>query len=677
MMKQTANVLNKSGSLSIKACSFALLFVLPGLGVNAQQRDTTRKLNEVKVVSQNLPQIQTVTPSQQITSKDFSKYAALTVADIANNFAGVNVRDYGGIGGLKTVSVRSLGANHTGVLYDGILLDDAQNRQIDLGKFNLYNIQSIALYNGQLPIIVQPARAFATASILDIKTVYPQLTVSKPFQVMAGFNGGSFGLVNPYLQWQQRINNRWSLVLNGNYTTANGRYKYKENADGSDTLATRKNGNVSTWQTDGALYWTKSDSNRFKIQYNYYNTDQGLPGPVILYLDGSHQHLQNEDALVQSTYEYTAKNSLHLLFNGKYSQDYVHYTDPDFLNNSGGLNEHYTEHQFYGSAAVGYHILPQWEVSYSSDMILANLFADVYKYAFPTRLTLLNALATNVFIGKLQLQGSLLHTYIKDEVKSGTAAASRSILSPTISASIKPFSASGLQLRAFYKNIFRNPTFSEQYYYAVLPRNLKPEQVNEFDLGATHQKAFDGVLSNIALTADGYYNNIRNKIIYLPTRSPLTPSVTNLGRVDITGVDLTARADFKPAPYWRANFSATYTYQNAVDVTNPTDSYYLQQIPYTPKNLLTLDVGFSYKRIGMYYNSIISSSRYFESDNVAQYYLAGYNVSNLLFNYSLLTQRHPLNIAFNINNLFNTSYVIVHNYPMPGLSYRISMQITI
>jgi outer membrane receptor protein involved in Fe transport len=196
-------------------------------------------------------------------------------------------------------------------------------------------------------------------------------------------------------------------------------------------------------------------------------------------------------------------------------------------------------------------------------------------------------------------------------------------------------------------------------------------------LGATYQKAFDGVLSNIALTADGYYNNIRNKIIYLPTRSPLTPSVTNLGRVDITGVDVTAKADFKPAPNWRANFSATYTYQNAVDVTNPTDSYYLQQIPYTPKNLLTLDAGFSYKRIGMYYNCIISSSRYFESDNVAQYYLAGYNVSNLSFNYSLLTQRHPLNIAFNINNLFNTSYVIVHSYPMPGLSYRISMQITI
>lgn len=676
-MKQTANVLNKGGSISIKACSFALLFLLPGLGVNAQQRDTIYKLNEVKVVFQNLPQIQTVTPSQQITSKDFSKYAALTVADIANNFAGVNVRDYGGIGGLKTVSVRSLGASHTGVLYDGILLDDAQNGQIDLGKFNLYNIQSIALYNGQLPVIVQPARAFATASILDIKTVYPQLTISKPFQIMAGFNGGSFGLVNPYLQWQQRISNRWSVVLNGNYTTANGRYKYKENADGSDTLATRKNGNVGTWQTDGALYWIKSDSNRFKIQYNYYNTDQGLPGPVILYLDGSHQYLQNEDALVQSTYEYTAKNSLHLLFNGKYSQDYVHYTDPDFLNNSGGLNEHYTEHEFYGSAAVGYHILPQWELSYSSDMILTNLFADVYQYAFPTRLTLLNALATNVFIGKLQLQGSLLHTYINDEVKSGTAAASRSILSPTLSASIKPFKASGLQLRAFYKNIFRNPTFSEQYYYAVLPRNLKPEQVNEFDLGATYQKAFDGVLSNIALTADGYYNNIRNKIIYLPTRSPLTPSVTNLGRVDITGVDVTARADFKPAPYWRANFSATYTYQNAVDVTNPTDSYYLQQIPYTPKNLLTLDAGFSYKRIGMYYNCILSSSRYFESDNVAQYYLAGYNVSNLSFNYSLLTQRHPLNIAFNINNLFNTSYVIVHNYPMPGLSYRISMQITI
>ena len=37
------------------------------------------------------------------------------VAEAVKHFAGVQVRDYGGIGGLKTVGVRGLGAMHTGV----------------------------------------------------------------------------------------------------------------------------------------------------------------------------------------------------------------------------------------------------------------------------------------------------------------------------------------------------------------------------------------------------------------------------------------------------------------------------------------------------------------------------------------------------------------------------------
>src|ERR1700760_2891168 len=107
-------------------------FTLPV--VTFAQTDTSKKINEVKVNARPVPQVQTLTPSQQISSADFDKYSALTVADAIRDFAGVNIKDYGGIGGLKTVSVRSLGANHLGVFYDGVEINDAQNGQIDLGR---------------------------------------------------------------------------------------------------------------------------------------------------------------------------------------------------------------------------------------------------------------------------------------------------------------------------------------------------------------------------------------------------------------------------------------------------------------------------------------------------------------------------------------------------------------
>lgn len=673
MIKAATNILFKI-SPQKRLIAAAICFIsLPAVA----QQDTTHKLKEVNVNSSVLPRVQTVVPSQQISNTDFKRYAALTVADIANNFAGVSVKDYGGVGGLKTVSVRGLSANHTGVLYDGILLDDAQNGQIDLGKFNLYNLQSVTLYNGMLPSIVQSARTFSMASILDIHTMRPQVSVAKPFKILLGANAGSFGLVNPYLQWQQRITDRWAFTLDGNYTYANGHYKYKVHGDGSDTLATRTNSDVNALQTNGALYWAKSDSNKFKVQFNYYNSDRGLPGPVIYYTTTSGQRLQNHDFLAQSSYEYTAASSFHLLINSKYAQNYLHYTDPNFLNNSGGINEHYNQHQFYQSASIGYHLLPNWEVAYSTDAIMTNLDADVYRYAFPTRWSLLNAASTDLALGRLRLQGNLLYSYVTESVKSGTAGANRSKLSPTVAASFQPFDGSPFQLRVFYKNVFRIPTFAEQYYYAVVPRNLKPENAEQYDLGITYQKSFDGILSDLAITADGYYNNVRNKIIYIPTRSPETPSVINLGNVDIKGIDVTFKSRYKFSANWLASLNANYTYQHAIDVTSPDDTYYLDQIPYTPKNLLAVNAGVSYRNLGVYYTATFSSSRYYLSNNLPEYYLSGYKVSNASLVYNFTLSGKPLTASFEANNLFNEDYVILRSYPMPGRSFRISMQITI
>ena len=48
------------------------------------------------------------------------------MADALRRFAGVNLRDYGGAGAMKTLSVRGLGAAHTAVSYDGMPVSEAQ-----------------------------------------------------------------------------------------------------------------------------------------------------------------------------------------------------------------------------------------------------------------------------------------------------------------------------------------------------------------------------------------------------------------------------------------------------------------------------------------------------------------------------------------------------------------------
>ena len=57
--------------------------------------------------------------SQTLRGDMLRNLSATSVADALKYFSGVQIKDYGGLGGLKTVNVRSLGSQHVGVYLDG------------------------------------------------------------------------------------------------------------------------------------------------------------------------------------------------------------------------------------------------------------------------------------------------------------------------------------------------------------------------------------------------------------------------------------------------------------------------------------------------------------------------------------------------------------------------------
>jgi hypothetical protein len=92
---------------------------------------------------------------------------AESIAGAAKYFSGVLIKDYGGVGGLKTISVRSLGGLNTGLVYDGITIADAQTGQVDLSKYSTTFIQSLELDQANPQKILMPARVYSSASILS------------------------------------------------------------------------------------------------------------------------------------------------------------------------------------------------------------------------------------------------------------------------------------------------------------------------------------------------------------------------------------------------------------------------------------------------------------------------------------------------------------------------------
>ena len=133
--------------------------------------DTLLKLKEVTIYSNRMQK--KMSPVQILSGKELEKLNVYSVADALRYFSGVQIKDYGGIGGLKTVNIRSMGSHHVGVFYDGIELGNAQNGVVDLGRFSLDNMEVISLYNGQKSAIFQPAKDYSSASAIYMQTRKP------------------------------------------------------------------------------------------------------------------------------------------------------------------------------------------------------------------------------------------------------------------------------------------------------------------------------------------------------------------------------------------------------------------------------------------------------------------------------------------------------------------------
>ena len=56
-----------------------------------------------------------VIPVQELSGERLQRLNSHNVADALRYFSGIQIKDYGGVGGLKTVNIRSMGTNHVGV----------------------------------------------------------------------------------------------------------------------------------------------------------------------------------------------------------------------------------------------------------------------------------------------------------------------------------------------------------------------------------------------------------------------------------------------------------------------------------------------------------------------------------------------------------------------------------
>jgi hypothetical protein len=642
--------------------------------------DTARRLEAVVVTGERRQAV--ASSVQRLSGAELQRLSSLSVADAIRYFSGVQIKDYGGIGGLKTVNVRSLGSQHTGVFYDGIQVGNAQNGVVDLGRFSLDNMELISLYNGQKNALLQPAKDFATASAIYMTARRPLFVEARNDNFSVKFKTGSFDLLNPSLLWEHRWNNRLCLSAGAEYMHTSGEYRFRyKKHNGYDTTEVRQNGDVTLLRAEATLFGRLTEGD-WKVKAYFYNSERGYPGASVKENPGAFKHQDrqwDDNFFLQSSLRKHFGAFYSLLLNAKYAYDYLHYlSDPRLDVSTMYVENHYHQQEAYFSSAHEFTFFDFWSANLACDFQYNTLDADLFNFVYPERYTLLTALASSLQLSPLRLQASVLHTYVQDKTQhTGSAADARSEFTPSLAFSLTPWGEAGLAFRGFYKRIFRLPTFNDLYYTFIGNKDLKPEYTNQYSLGAAWAHDFaHTALQRIDLQADLYYNQVADKIIAMPTDNQFRWTMINLGYVEIRGLDLAAHGRWRLGAV-EAGLRLSYTCQKAQDFTNPSGDWYGGQIPYVPWHSGSAIANASWKNWRLTYSFIYTGERYTAIANIPQNYQQPWYTHDLAVSWQRPWKRIAASLTAEVNNIFNQAYEVVQCYPMPGTNFRLTLSLTL
>ncbi|WP_230466707.1 TonB-dependent receptor [Faecalibacter macacae] len=648
-----------------------LLMIGHGTFVLGQERkDSVYDLQQVNL--NNKKPIDLIAP-QTLDGDILTRLNSHSVADALRYFSGIQLKDYGGVGGLKTVDVRSMGSQHVGVYYDGIQLGNAQNGVVDLGKYSLDDLVSISLYNGQKSNIFQSAKDYASASSIYLQSKKPQFKNNKKYNLTLRYKTGSIQLINPSARFEYKINDQISTSLSSEYLKSNGEYKFrviKRNADNSianDTTAIRKDGQIEARRFELGIYGNHNTLS-WNIKGYSYLSDRGIPAAIIRNGFGAKgQTLTDKNYFTQGSVQ-KKWGKFESRINLKYAHDFTHFVDTV---SSIKTQNKYTQQEFYFSSANYFKIRSNWDMNIAFDFQYNKLDATLKNFSYPQRYTQLLAIASTYQLQRLKIQGSLLGSFVREQVEMNTSAPDKSVWTPTLIGSFQPFTTRDFYINAFYKRVFRMPTFNDLYYTNIGYSNLKPEYTNQYNIGLDYTWRNLGKLHYLNAKIDMYYNEVEDKIIAAPNGSMFRWMMMNLGKVQIKGADVKIQGHLNLSDF---DFKSTlnYTYQKAQDYTSQSRSYYKDQIPYVPVHSGSFILNSTYKTWGLNYSFLYVGERYDANQNNNKYnYIKPWFTHDFSIQKSFELKKIRFNGSFEVNNIMNKYYDIVLNYPMPGRQFKI------
>ena len=587
-----------------------------------------------------------ITPGQEAPAALLK--GAADLGEVVRMFSGLQLKDYGGIGGMKTVNIRSLGSEYTGVYIDGIAVENAQNRQVDLGRFAPESFSGAEYYVGEQSGRLLAAKEFCTAGSLYFYSV-----PIREDRTELRLRGGAFGLFSPSVAFQKCFRKGWRNRSEVQTTFAHGRYPFYWKQ--YDTTMTRENADIQALRLQSRL-----EKGNWKSTVYFYDSERGLPGAVIRRPKGqllSADRQTDRDFFLQSTWKGES-----WWIRGKYSWSYTRYrTDPFRDPSAMPVDNRYLQHNAYLSGAWEHQMARRWTLETATDLQYDYLDANLTDFAYPHRFSSWVAVGNIFTFPYVNFSANLAWQGSADRVATRSSGFSRQndfrhFFSPSLVANAQLGSFS---IAAFVRRVCRMPSFNDLYYTLVGNAALEPERALLSNLGI-RWIGFPTRNQLVEASVRIFHNSVRDKIVAVPTTSSFRWSMYNIGRVEMTGADAQAHLRYSWAQ--KRNFldlRFAYTWQHPEEI-----------VPYIPEKSISFSGDC---RLGgwQFCLSLLSNAeRYTTQAAFPEYRLSPFLTADARVGYTW----RQLTAGINLNNLTDSAYEYVKGYPMPGRHFLLSLQ---
>jgi outer membrane cobalamin receptor len=570
------------------------------------------------------------------------------LAEVLNTVQGLYIKDYGGLGGIKTISMRGSNAEQVLVLLDGQRLNNAQTGQVDFSTITLAGVEKVEVVHGGNSALYG---ADAMGGVINL--------ITRKENEKSGFGGSLKTLFGSFdsrawegsLHYQQQ---QFSAAITyhnlqsaGNYTFADlqGQKQRRNNNDlFARDLFSRVNFNF------GDPQWQQ----KLNLSYKYYYAQRGSPGT--LSYPSATSRLYNRMNYINAIYsgkmfnllnDFQLQGYAHYDWNRYASDDYDIHTENSFRNGTYGLEAQLkmvlsAAHQRIWGTGMRYDWMTGSTFTVGHHRMVYDLFIqDEIEYPFD----------------QSTLKSLLLIPAVRFDFFSDFG----SHFSPKIGSTLNFASGWNIAIKGNVGLTYRAPVFNELYWpedeWSRGNPHLRPENGYDWDIGLRMRPP---LLAGALVDLTYFCIRMNDLIAWQFQDTKYVPQ--NIDKTSSRGVEF--NLNLQPVKN-AVIISYNYTYLSAVDLTTH------KTLNYRPRHSGNLALILSWAGLQLELQSQSVSQRYTDAANTQR--LAPYSIYNIIFSTRYAFGNFEPKLSLQVINVQNRQYQIIQDQPLPGRELRLNI----